>query len=113
MPNPGPVERFYDGALTNTQVLVSDKRASLCGLLYENDDAAVAYLQFWNAASTGAATGNPVWTVKCPATDGVALFPKKFPAQYFDKGIVVRAATTRTGSTAPGTAGAVTLYFNK
>jgi len=84
----------------------------LLGYRIHNPNATVAYLQVFNAATTGAVslgTTTPLEVFPVPATgilDGYVDFSHNYSA-----GIVIAATTTPTGSTAVGTGLVVGLRF--
>jgi hypothetical protein len=82
---------------------------NLFGLYVVNPNASVIYLQFYNTASTPVLGTSVVWWVPVAASyAGQIQLPY---AINFTTGIGIGAATTATGSSAPGSAPIVTEFY--
>jgi hypothetical protein len=93
--------------LTATVTSVKNSNHGQLGALYcYNPNASVAYLQVFDAATTSAVTlgtTTPKLSFGFAATSGQTI-PVGTMGIYFANGIQVAAATTATGSSAPGSA---------
>lgn len=107
---------YYNSALNATKQTVGDagNKINIYGVKIENNDSAVMYVQLFNKAAANVTVGTTVadWTIMVPANDGVILPPARV-LKHFNVGLVVAATTTRTGSTNPGTAATVDIWFSQ
>ena len=91
---------YSNTALGATAALVKAGRCSLGGYHLFNTTAAVAYVQFFNAAAAAdvtVGTTTPTFVLGLPASGGAtrSLYrPSRFPL-----GMVIASTTTATGST--------------
>lgn len=102
---------YFNAALLATKQAAVSGYGKISTLCSGNPNAAVSYIQIFDAASTDAVTvgtTTPTAVVPLPASTPVNVVL----SMPFRNGIVVAATTTPTGSTAPVTAGLpVTLIF--
>ena len=101
---------YFNSALSTTLVQMQDGAPVFVhDIEVSNINAADAFVQFFNAASTAAVTLGttaPTYSLFVPAGDGVNRggMDKMFPVPLaFTAGLVVAATTTATGNTAPAT----------
>ena len=100
---------FFNAALVATVVSVKGVPGMLSWTDIYNPNATIAYVQVFDAATTGAVTLGttpPRLSLPVPATGTLAL---NFDRAGFLNGIQIAATTTSTGSTAPGTGLVVNL----
>ncbi len=102
-------------ALTNTPVLLRAGLTDLWGWNIINKNAAIEFVQLFNAATAGAVTlGTTVPNYVIQLTTGVdvatVLNLNQDMRISFPLGLVVACTTTETGSTAPAT-NPVNCYF--
>lgn len=105
--------RYRNNAVTNTLILVRSGQGTITGLIVNNPNASEAFLQIFDAASTGAVTlGTTVCDepIKIPASGSITLWGTEVKT-YFDNGLVIAATTTEGGSTAPASALSVVLRY--
>ena len=101
--------------LSTTLTVVKAVPVNLGGYNFSNPNAAIIYIQVFDAAATGAitlGTTTPIASIAIPAygvTDSGPTFTGGFA---FLTGIVVAATTTPTGNTAPTTAINANFYTN-
>lgn len=123
IPSPSNTFRsFYSNNLTNAvqQVGVDPGAAGsfprgvmIAGYRFENNSASVMYVQLFNANSSAAptlGTTTPDRTIQVKAGDSAVIYPA-VGLYFFEKGCYVAATTTRTGSTAPATAGTCDIWY--
>lgn len=94
-------------ALTNTTVLVRTGPTNIYGWVITNPNAVAEFVQLFNAAATADVTlGTTVATnvLEVPASGQVVMEMDRVPWRYYDKGFVIAATTTATGSSAPSSA---------
>ena len=97
------------GQTALTVANVKNAAGNLFGLFVVNPNASVIYLQFYNTASTPVLGTSVVWWVPIAAS---YCGPVQLPyAINFTTGIGIGAATTATGSSAPGTGPVVTEFY--
>ena len=109
---------FGNSALTATAVLLvpgtSGSYSTLWLVNASNPNAALTYLQFFDAAAISSVTlgtTKPAFWLAMPINTTGGVVSVSFPVGYvFKNGIVVAATTTPTGSSAPSTACPVTLF---
>jgi hypothetical protein len=92
----------FTGSIAATLTLIKSSQAELGGWFIFNPNATTAYLQLFNAASTGAVTLGttaPTLSLGIPAGGGANLASPN--GIQFSSGIVIAATTTRAGSTGP------------
>lgn len=99
----------------STLFLFRTRNTGLCGWNIINTNAAVVYIQLFNAAGTGdvtLGTTAPTLVLAIPAGVGASVFSmlSNDSSISFPLGLVAAATTTPTGSTAPGAA-MVTEFF--
>lgn len=106
-------ETSYNGAAAQTAVLLCGRRANFYGGQMENNHTADVFIQFYNAAAVADVTVGTdiVFTLRLPASGGL-IWDHTKPWHHFTKGIVYAVCSTRTGSSAPGAAASVKLYFS-
>ena len=78
-----------------------------------NPNAALVYLQFFDASAANqvtVGTTNPAFWVAVPATSGAINIPVPTVGYVFKDGIVMACTTTPTGSAAPGSACPTTIF---
>lgn len=102
--------------LTVSGLTVSNIKTS-AGNLYTicvtNPNASVIYIQFYNTTGTPTLGTSVVWSLPIAASSTVTISSGSALAlANFTTGIGVGAATTATGSTAPGSAPSITAFFN-
>lgn len=101
---------YANGAVDGTTLLAVSGYGSIAGIALENPNASNAYLQIFDAAKTSDVTlGTTPPTAIIPLAAGWTIagpWPQKF-----NKGIVIAATTTPTGSTGLATAMACTITF--
>jgi len=96
-----------------TTINIKSSAGQLYGYTVSNPNATVAYVEFYNTATTPGTIGsttNLILEVMVPAgasgnvefTNGIA----------FSAGIAVAVATTATGNTAPGTGLTITTIYS-
>ncbi|MHB8816139.1 MAG: hypothetical protein ACYDAE_23145 [Steroidobacteraceae bacterium] len=98
--------------LTATVVQVKGSAGELGGYIVYNPNASVAYVQVFDAATTGAVTlgtTRPDIVIPVPPTSGANL--EFANGVNFTSGIQIAATTTDSGSTAPGTGLTVTMAY--
>jgi len=108
---------YQQPALTNTLVLLRAGVSNLWGWNLTNTNAAIAFVQCFNAASTGAVTLGttaPDFIIAIPTGSGSQVFNmnNEENIQCFPLGLVVAATTTATGSTGLGSAINTTFYVD-
>lgn len=105
---------YHNAALKNTKqpVTVGDAAAIVYGWTFDNLDAAVAYLQFWDADSGDVTVGTtpPTLTVKIASS---ATRDKEFRKPIkFRKAITVAVTANADGSgSAPTNGGLLNLFY--
>jgi len=96
---------IFDSSVVATVERAQAGATSLCGIQLQNANAAVAYLQLFNAAATAdvtIGTTAPTKVIKCEASVEKAIdFPHP---PLFASGLCYAITTTPTGSTALGAA---------
>jgi hypothetical protein len=98
-------------ALTTT-INVKASAGQLYGYAYSNPNSAVAYVEFYNTATTPGTIGsttNLIYEMMIPA-GAAANIALPIPI-YCSAGIAVAVATTATGSTAPTTGLTITTFY--
>lgn len=110
-PGTGGLSVYSNTALSATKAVVVAAPATLAGLSIGNPNAAIAYIQFFNALTAGVTVGTtaPTFVIQIPASSAVNL--PLMPGVDFGTGVVIAATTTATGNTALGAACAVTLFY--
>lgn len=91
----------YPASLSNTVTAIKGSAGQVYGYDLHNPNAAISYVQFFNAATGSVTLGttSPFMSIGIPANSRAAL---EFPhGVAFGTAISVAATTTRTGSTAP------------
>lgn len=108
---------FTSATLTSTAVLVTAQTSPSAPFLVSynisNPNSAIVYVQFFNAATSGAVTVGstaPLFWVAVPATNGVIDTALVTPIP-FSLGIVIACTTTPTGSTAPSSADPISIVY--
>lgn len=105
-----------NASVTNTAVLVKAGANSLAGYNVSNTNAGTVYVQFFDAATSGAVTVGttaPYFWIAVPGgspggvTDGLQTV-----GIPFTNGVVIAVTTTPTGGTAPSTGCPVVLVLN-
>lgn len=102
-------------ALSTTVTTVKGSAGQLGSVYCFNPNASVAYIQIFDAATTGAVTlgtTTPKLSFGITPTAGMVPLPLSVMAAGFLNGIQVAATTTATGNTAPGTAMDCNALFN-
>ena len=90
------VSHKYEEALDDTGIVLFDTQGNLWGFLAENNAAADVYLQFFD--SNSGSSGNPVFTIRIPASSAVGKDIEDKAAYHFANGCSVRAVDARAGS---------------
>jgi hypothetical protein len=96
MPNP-----HFNDAADETLILLSSARSQLKMMQLRNLDAAIAYVQFFNAAATESVTlgtTTPDLSISIAAS---AVVTMDIEGAAFESGIVYAVTTTATGNTGP------------
>lgn len=106
---PGTRSRL-DAAVTNVRVLAYAGRATVSDVVAYNPNAVVAYIQLYDAATTGAAT-TPIAAIPVAATSTTAV--SLTLGWYFDAGVVYAASTSPTTLAAPGSAIVLTYSLSQ
>jgi hypothetical protein len=108
-------KHFYQGAVNATKVEVCDIPSNCYGFEVENNDTADVFLQVFNKAAADVTVGTtaPDYTFRIPASSNFGKDSQIFPIHYHDLGLVIAVTTTRTGSSNPGTAATVQIWFSK
>jgi hypothetical protein len=104
---------YSNTALTNTKQQVKGSAASLYGWHIYNPNAAVTYVQIFNALSASVTVGTtaPDMVIGVPANSAVSLNDSL--GLNFATGLTIAATTTFNGSTAPATQALVmSLYYS-
>lgn len=98
-------------ALTNTATAVKGSAGQVYGYDIHNPNAAISYVQFFNVASGSVTVGTtaPIYSVGIPANGRVSVEWGYGIAH--STAIAIAATTTRTGSTAPGSALDVNVLY--
>ncbi len=113
--NPSVVtEHSYEAAVTESPVLVFAGQGNLYGFLAEENGGVEAFLQFFNAASTGAVTVGttvPVFTIRLGADSTFGKDADDSPVHHFSLGCVIAVTSTRTGAGAPSAGMTVNSWF--
>jgi len=99
-------------ATLTTAVVVKASAGNLYGVLATNGAASVCWVQFLNTASSPALGTNVVFAVPLPVSGVVAAPPGALSMSNFSTGISIGISTTATGSSACGTAGNVTVFYD-
>jgi hypothetical protein len=104
----------YHAAAAETKVQITDQKATIHGLRFENNHSAAVYVQLFNAPSSSVTVGTTVATrtYLLPASSVTQIEPRRF-LEYFDKGITIACTAGRTNATAPGAASTCTVWFSK
>ncbi len=93
-------------SLTNTTILLRSGPTALFGWNFINKNAAIEFVQMFDAASTGdVILGTTAPTIAIALTTGVdvaTIMALNIPLA-FKNGLVVACTTTETGSSAPAT----------
>lgn len=101
---------------SNTVVNLSARPGAVRGYFLDNTaNTATTYIQFLDAASTGAVTLGttvPVISLGIPAGQAANLSIADNGWGPFDKGICIAQTTTPTGSTAPGSNATYNVAIN-
>jgi hypothetical protein len=110
------LKKYHTSAKDESAVLVRSGPHTLHGFQLENPaGGAEVFLQFFDAASSGAVTVGttaPLWSIMVPTLDGMIIPPQELPIESFALGIVIAATATRTGAGAPNTEDpAVSLWY--
>lgn len=102
---------FFNGALSNTKTAVKASAGKLYGWMVHNPSAATAYIQVWNVAigSITVGTTAPTYVIELPAGASANVMSERGITHSAE--INIAATTTPTGSTAPGTALVVSLFY--
>ena len=101
----------YSGAVSNTATQVKSGAGQVYGWDIHNPNAAIAYVQFFNAAvgSVTVGTTAPVYSIGIPANSRAVMeWPNGI---QHTTAIVVAATTTRAGGTAPSSAVDVNVIY--
>jgi hypothetical protein len=100
-------------ALT-TSVNIKASTGNVYGVSALNGAASSCWIQFINSATAGTLGTNVIFSIPLPAstTQPVQAGPNDIALGNFPAGIAVGIATTANGSTACGTAGQVTIFYN-
>jgi hypothetical protein len=104
---------YYKVDLNATKQTVFAGRGNCFSIEVQNNDAAAAYLQVFDAlaASVTVGTTTPGYTLLVPAN---ALVQLQMPAgafKHFATGMVIALTTSRSNSTNPGAAGTVHIHY--
>jgi hypothetical protein len=95
---------YFNGAVGETLVAVGSGGQVLTDYFVENPDAETkAYLQFFNAASTGAVTLGTTPPIRSIGLDGGEKANLAGLALAFPLGLVIAATSTASGASAPAT----------
>ena len=98
--------------LTSTAVAVNASPRTLTGIYIDNSaNTAITYVQVFNVASTGVTLGTTVPTDIFQVPAGGYLDDRQMTGVVLATAVSAAATTTPTGSSAPGTAIGVTLYY--
>ena len=110
-PGSGGLSPYSNTALLATKAVVKASAGTVAGLAIGNPNAAIAYIQFFDALTGGVTVGTtvPTFVVQIPASSAVNL--PLLPGVDFATGIVIAATTTATGLTALGAGCNVTLFY--
>lgn len=94
----------FSAATTGTPALVHNAKLNLYGFTVVNNTAALAYVQLFDKATTGAVTlGSTVPDAVIPVPPNGSV-SRSFPeAVEFGNGLVVASTTTRNGSAGAAT----------
>ena len=94
------------GALT----LIKGSAGNLWGMFFQNNTAGIAWIQFFDAATTGAVTLGvtvPVWAAPIPASGILTIPPGARALLAFVNGIVYAATSALGGATPESQSGTV------
>lgn len=99
-------------SITNTVANVRLGQTQLFGWIINNVNASDVYLQFFNLAVADVTLGTtpPTHVLKFPANTATVYFFENVGV-YFSVAMTIAATTTETGSTAPGSALSVDLFY--
>lgn len=102
---------YSNTALSNTKQQVKASAGKLYGWMVHNPSAATAYIQVWDVASGSITVGTtpPTYTIPLPAGASANVMSERGVSHA--TAINIAATTTPTGSTAPGTALVVSLFY--
>lgn len=106
----------YQSAQNATKTQIKGSAATLWKIIAENANTSVIYLQMFNklSASVTVGTTTPDDVIPLPAGNSStdpAVIEIPFPKVSYGTGLTIAATTTRTGSTNPGTAIPLTIYY--
>jgi len=106
-------QTYYNAALSNTKIEVSDFECNFYGFVLYNAGSAVTFLQVFDKDADDVTVGTTIPDVAYPIPAGGGLDqPVIVPIRHMGVGFTVAATTTATGSTAPGTALHTIIYFD-
>lgn len=107
----GGLTTFFNGAVTNTAVAVKASAGQVYSWMLFNPSGAVAYLQVFNVAAAGVTVGTTAPLFSIPVQAGTQVPFSTDIGIAFGTAISVAATTTPTGSSAPGTAMVVNIFY--
>lgn len=100
-------------ATVTSSVNVKASAGNVYGVLAMNGAASTCWVQFINSAGAGTLGSGVIFAVPLPAstTQPTWIGPSPIALANFSTGIAVGIATTATGSSACGTGGNLTVFF--
>lgn len=107
-------DKYRNNAVSNTKILVRSGPLSIKGIVVNNADASVAFLQLHDAAATDDVTlGTTVPTlgVKIAASSSKEIIFDDSNKLPLSLGLVIAATTTEVGSTATTTPLSVLILY--
>lgn len=107
-------EHAYKPGLNATAQLVFAGRGNLYGFLLEEMSGEDLFIQFFDAASTGAVTVGttpPVMTIRVKADQVIGKDVNDSPLKFFVNGCVVAVTKGRTNAVAPATDAVGNFWF--
>ena len=111
--NTQAVAQALDAAIisaTGALTLIKGSPGKLWGMFFQNNTAGIAWIQFFDAATTGAVTLGvtvPVWAAPIPASGILTIPPAALALLAFASGIVYAATSTLGGNTTESQSGTV------
>lgn len=98
-------------ATLTTPVNIKSSTGNVYGLSVANGAAAVCWVQFINASSGGTLGTNVIFSVALPSSGTLTLQPGTLALGAFSNGISVGIASSTDSSTACGTGGNITVFY--
>lgn len=102
---------YSNPALSGTKVAAVTNPCKIFNLQIFNPGAAVAYVQFFDAASGDVTVGSTTATRLRSVPPGGGIDTAYFAPMRFNTALTIAATTTPTGSSAPGTALVIDFDF--